>query len=75
MNFYEEHFFLCQNTQIAIDTLERLYLVIYSFVLLDIITYALSILFYLMVHVCQVTLVVSDSVVPHGLQPTRLLCP
>ena len=74
MNFYEEHFFLCQNTQIAIDTLERLYLVIYSFVL-DIITYALSILFYLMVHVCQVTLVVSDSVVPHGLQPTRLLCP
>ena len=24
---------------------------------------------------CQVTSVVSDSVRPHGLQPTRLLCP
>ena len=75
MNFYEEYFFLCQNTQIAIDTLERPYLVLYSFALFDIIIYALSILFYLMVHVCQLTSVMSDSVGPHGLQPTRLLCP
>ena len=26
-------------------------------------------------HACQVASVVSDSVRPHGLQPTRLLCP
>ena len=75
MNFYEEYFFLCQNTQIAIDILERPYLVLYSFALLDIIIYALSILFSLMVHVCQLISVMSDSVGPHGLQPTKLLCP
>ena len=67
MNFYEEYFFLCQNTQIAIDILERPYLVLYSFALLDIIIYALSILFSLMAHVCQLISVMSDSVGPHGL--------
>ena len=27
------------------------------------------------VHACKVTSVVSNSLCPHGLQPTRLLCP
>ena len=29
----------------------------------------------LCVHVCQITLVVSDSLQPHGLYPSRFLCP
>ena len=32
-------------------------------------------LYYIFVHVCSVTSVVSDSLWPYGLHPTKLLCP